>query len=94
MEDSPEDLQARIERLRNANEGRKPGGSDGPEVGTALALVLSMGITVAVMLGGSAYLGYRLTLATGNRLWFLPVILLGVLGAGFSVFRMLKPFLK
>ena len=85
---TPEELQARIDEMRARGKRDRS-----PSLGHAVAVFLSMGITMA----GAMYAGYLggawLTQYTHNQIWLPVMLVVGLAGGASAVYQMLKPFL-
>jgi len=87
---TPEALQDRIDSLRRGGSDRK----ERESVSRALALVMSMGVTMAGAMYAGYLLGNYLVRQTGNGLYLPGMLLLSAVGGGIMVFQMLRPFFK
>lgn len=86
QESSPEELQQRIQAYRRRHDPQ-------PGFGRAMALVMTLGVTLAAVMYGSYVLGDALQRHTG-RAWCLPVTLLvGAAAAGWVGYLLIRPLL-
>jgi len=87
-EATPEELQRRIEAFR------KRRGSDAPGFGRAMALVMSLGVSLVAVMYGAYVLGGLLKAHTGAA-WTLPFsLLLGAAAAGWVGYLLIRPLLR
>lgn len=87
---TPEELRDRIGRLRQ----EQAGGSEQRGLAGAMALFLSMGISMVGAIYGGYLLGNYLNHRTGASFYLPVMLLLGVAAGSSIVFQMLRPFLK
>jgi threonine/homoserine/homoserine lactone efflux protein len=87
-EATPEELQRRIEAFRQRR------GTDGPGFGRAMALVMSLGVSLVAVMYGAYVLGGLLKAHTGSA-WALPLsLLLGAAAAGWVGYLLIRPLLR
>jgi len=87
-EATPEELQRRIQAFRQRREAGAPG------FGRAMALVMSLGVSLVAVMYGAYVLGGLLKAHTGAS-WALPLsLLLGAAGAGWVGYLLIRPLLR
>lgn len=88
QEATPEDLQRRIQAFRQRQETGTPG------FGRALALVMTLGVSLVAVMYGAYFLGGLLKAHTGAA-WAMPVsLLLGAAAAGWVGYLLIRPLLR